>query len=57
LCSDPYVSDPRLIPAEDLIAKSNLVVIATAHQVYRELDFCGKNVVDIWNLCGQGRTV
>jgi UDP-N-acetyl-D-mannosaminuronic acid dehydrogenase len=57
LCSDPYVSDPRLIPAEDLIAKSNLVVIATAHQVYRKLDYCGKHVVDIWNLCGQGRTL
>jgi UDP-N-acetyl-D-mannosaminuronic acid dehydrogenase len=57
LCSDPYVSDPRLILAEDLIAKSDLVVIATAHQIYRELDYCGKHVVDIWNLCGQGRTV
>jgi UDP-N-acetyl-D-mannosaminuronic acid dehydrogenase len=57
LCSDPYVSDPRLIPAERLIAKSNLVVIATAHKIYRQLDYCGKPVVDIWNLRGQGRTV
>jgi UDP-N-acetyl-D-mannosaminuronic acid dehydrogenase len=57
LCSDPYVVDPRLIPAEDLIAKSNVVVIATPHKIYRQLDYRGRHVVDIWNLRGEGRTV
>lgn len=57
LCSDPYVSDPKLIDAEELIAKSDLVVIATPHKIYRQLDYQGKHVVDIWNLRAQGRTI
>jgi UDP-N-acetyl-D-mannosaminuronic acid dehydrogenase len=57
LCSDPYVSDPRLIAAEELIAQSDLVVIATPHKIYRQLDYRGKHVVDIWNLRAQGRTI
>jgi len=55
LCSDPYVSDPRLIEAEELIAKSDLVVIATPHKIYRQLDYRNKQVVDIWHLRDQGR--
>ncbi len=55
LCSDPYVREKGLVPAEELIEKSDIILIATPHKVYKQLDFRGKHVVDVWNLLGQGR--
>jgi UDP-N-acetyl-D-mannosaminuronic acid dehydrogenase len=55
LCSDPYVSEPGLLSAEELIGKSDIIVVATPHKAYRHLDYRGKHVVDVWNLRGLGR--
>jgi UDP-N-acetyl-D-mannosaminuronic acid dehydrogenase len=55
LCSDPYVRRARLLPAEVLIERSDIVIIATPHKTYKQLDFGDKRVVDIWNLRGKGR--
>jgi UDP-N-acetyl-D-mannosaminuronic acid dehydrogenase len=53
LCSDPFVSnDPELIPEEELIAKSDLLIVCAPHTAYRGLDLRGKPVVDIWNMGG-----
>lgn len=57
LCSDAYVSEPGLLSAEELVSKSDIIVVATPHKIYRQLDYRGRHVVDIWNLRGQGRTV
>jgi UDP-N-acetyl-D-mannosaminuronic acid dehydrogenase len=57
LCSDPYVQQSGLVRAELLIANSDVIVIATPHSVYATLDYCGKHVIDIWNLRGQGRRI
>ena len=57
LCSDPYVQQSGLVRAEVLIANSDVIVIATPHGVYATLDYCGKHVIDIWNLRGQGRRI
>jgi UDP-N-acetyl-D-mannosaminuronic acid dehydrogenase len=57
LCSDPYVREPGLVPPDELIDRSDIVVIATPHQVYKQLDYRGRHVVDIWNLRGQGRSI
>ena len=36
LTADPYVTvDPRLLPQEEVIARSDLLVIATPHPQYR----------------------
>jgi UDP-N-acetyl-D-mannosaminuronic acid dehydrogenase len=54
LCTDPYVtSDPALQPLPDVIARSDLLVIAAPHPDYRELA-TDKPVADIWNILGQG---
>jgi UDP-N-acetyl-D-mannosaminuronic acid dehydrogenase len=54
LCADPYVTvDPRLLPQEEVIARSDLVIIATPHRQYRGLAI-DKPVADIWNVLGQG---
>jgi UDP-N-acetyl-D-mannosaminuronic acid dehydrogenase len=53
LCTDPYVTDARLVPLEAVLARADLLVIAAPHQQYAEL-VTGVPVVDMWGLTGQG---
>lgn len=53
-CSDPYIADDRFVSAEALIQQSDIVILATPHDVYRDLDFRGRPVVDVWNFYQQG---
>jgi UDP-N-acetyl-D-mannosaminuronic acid dehydrogenase len=54
LCADPYVTvDPNLLPQEEVIARSDVLVIATPHPEYRRLE-TDKPVADIWNVLGSG---
>jgi len=53
-CTDPYVTaDASLLPLGDVVAKSDLLIIAAPHAQYAALE-TGKPVVDIWNIRGQG---
>jgi UDP-N-acetyl-D-mannosaminuronic acid dehydrogenase len=54
LCADPYVDDERLIPLEDVLAGSEILVIGAPHRAYRSLDLTDREVVDIWNVTGDG---
>ena len=50
LCTDPYVSDPTLVPLERVLAESDILFVATPHAVYRQLPpIADKRVVDVWN--------
>jgi len=54
LCADPYVTvDQNLLPQDEVIAQSDLLVIATPHPEYRGL-VTEKPVADIWNVLGTG---
>jgi UDP-N-acetyl-D-mannosaminuronic acid dehydrogenase len=56
LGTDPYVSeevDDTLLPLEDVLAKADLLIIATPHDAYRYL-VTDKPVADVWNLTGNG---
>jgi UDP-N-acetyl-D-mannosaminuronic acid dehydrogenase len=54
LTADPYVSvDQDLWPLEDVLARSDLIVIGAPHKVYADIDI-SQPVVDIWNLRGGG---
>ena len=54
LTTDPYVTaDPRLLPLDEVISRSDLLVIGAPHPEYRELA-TDKPVADIWNILGQG---
>lgn len=53
-CTDPFVEDERLLPVEDVIKKSDILIIATPHKEYKNLDFKGKIVADVWNVQGKG---
>jgi UDP-N-acetyl-D-mannosaminuronic acid dehydrogenase len=54
LCTDPYVTvDPHLLPLEEVIARSDLLVIGAPHPDYRGL-VTGKPAADIWDVLGAG---
>ncbi len=57
LCTDPYVRDPGFVSAEELVRRSDLLIVGAPHHSYRDLDTAGKPVVDIWNLYAHGGLV
>ncbi|MGH7609150.1 MAG: nucleotide sugar dehydrogenase [Candidatus Dormibacteria bacterium] len=57
LCTDPYVSrDPDLLPLEQVLAESDLLVIGAPHQVYRDIK-TDLPLVDLTNLRGHGSLI
>jgi len=53
-CTDPHAtSDASLLPLEDVVGKSDLLIIAAPHREYAALA-TDKPVVDIWNIRGEG---
>jgi UDP-N-acetyl-D-mannosaminuronic acid dehydrogenase len=50
LCTDPYVSDPCLVPLETAIKKADAIIIGAPHDRYRDIEIpAGKAVIDPWN--------
>jgi UDP-N-acetyl-D-mannosaminuronic acid dehydrogenase len=57
LTADPYVTvDDNLSPLEQVLDRSDLIVIGAPHRAYAHL-VIGQPVVDIWNLRGDGVVV
>jgi UDP-N-acetyl-D-mannosaminuronic acid dehydrogenase len=57
LCTDPHVTvDHSLRPLTEVVAESDLLIVAAPHSAYRGLQ-TDKPVIDIWNLLGKGTTV
>jgi UDP-N-acetyl-D-mannosaminuronic acid dehydrogenase len=49
LTTDPLVQcDPDLLPVEEVIERSDVLILATPHTVYKGLDLRGKAVFDVW---------
>jgi UDP-N-acetyl-D-mannosaminuronic acid dehydrogenase len=49
LTTDPFVTtDPTLKPLDDVIRQSDVLILCTPHSSYKNADFKGKPVVDIW---------
>jgi UDP-N-acetyl-D-mannosaminuronic acid dehydrogenase len=53
LCTDPYISDERFTPLDEVLERADLLVIASPHPEYRDLA-TDKPLVDMWGLTGQG---
>lgn len=54
LCTDPYVTtDNELVPLDEVLEKSDLLIIAAPHPEYASLETKAQ-VVDVWNLLGTG---
>ena len=49
MTTDPFVTtDPDLMPLDAGIAQSDLMILCAPHAVYRDADFKGKPVFDVW---------
>ena len=49
LTTDPFVTtDPELKPLDEVIAKSDLLILCAPHAAYKQADFKGKPVFDVW---------
>ncbi|GAB5506231.1 MAG: UDP-N-acetyl-D-mannosamine dehydrogenase [Rhizobiaceae bacterium] len=50
LTTDPHVTtDPALLPLDEVIEESDLLVLCVPHSAYKDLDLRGKPVVDVWS--------
>jgi UDP-N-acetyl-D-mannosaminuronic acid dehydrogenase len=54
LCSDVYIRDDDFVLPQDLVEKSDIIILATPHKEYASLNINGKIVVDVWNFFGNG---
>jgi len=49
LTTDPFVTtDPDLLPLDQVIGKSDLMIVCAPHSAYRKANFLGKPVFDLW---------
>lgn len=53
LCSDEYITDTRFVCAEELVNRSDIVIIGAPHAAYKNLDYKDKVVIDVWNLTSE----
>ena len=57
LSTDPYVhTDPDILPLNQVIENSDVLVLCTPHSQYRDLDTAGKTVIDIWGFLNSSQT-
>jgi len=54
LCTDPYVQDDRILPLEQVLADSEILILGAPHAPYRSLEIGGKDLVDVWGVLGGG---
>jgi UDP-N-acetyl-D-mannosaminuronic acid dehydrogenase len=58
LTTDPFVTtDPDLLPLDEVIARSDLLILCTPHQIYRSADLKGKPMVDVWGFLENANVV
>jgi UDP-N-acetyl-D-mannosaminuronic acid dehydrogenase len=53
LMSDPLVIDKRFIDYEEILEKSDILIIGAPHSSYKDLKI-NKPLIDIWNITGNG---
>jgi UDP-N-acetyl-D-mannosaminuronic acid dehydrogenase len=54
-CTDVYIKDPSFLTPEEVVRRSDLLIVGTPHKEYRALEIpVSKPVVDIWNFFGKG---
>jgi UDP-N-acetyl-D-mannosaminuronic acid dehydrogenase len=55
ITTDPLVkNDPDLLPLEQLVAQSDILVVCTPHKLYKNLRTFGKPLFDVWNFVEPG---
>ncbi|MBM4135090.1 MAG: nucleotide sugar dehydrogenase [Nitrospira sp.] len=55
LTTDPHVKgDSELVPTEEVVEKSDLLILCAPHAEYKNLDSKNKPIFDVWNYYGRG---
>ncbi|OAN50292.1 nucleotide sugar dehydrogenase [Paramagnetospirillum marisnigri] len=55
LTTDPFVTDdPDLVGLDEVLDKSDVLMLCTPHSAYRGLDLKGKPVIDVWGMLDMG---
>jgi UDP-N-acetyl-D-mannosaminuronic acid dehydrogenase len=58
LTTDPFVTtDPAILPLEEVVDRSDILILCTPHSVYADADLKGKPVVDVWGFLKSGNIV
>jgi UDP-N-acetyl-D-mannosaminuronic acid dehydrogenase len=58
ITTDPFVTtDPNILPLDQVIARSDILILCTPHSVYAEADLKGKPVVDVWGFLKNANVV
>jgi UDP-N-acetyl-D-mannosaminuronic acid dehydrogenase len=58
LTTDPFVTtDPNLLPLDQVIARSDILILCTPHSTYADADLKGKPVVDVWGFLPNANVV
>ncbi len=58
LTTDPFVAtDPTILPLEQVIARSDILILCTPHSAYANVDLKGKPVVDVWGFLKNANVV
>jgi UDP-N-acetyl-D-mannosaminuronic acid dehydrogenase len=51
LTTDPFVTvDPDLLPFDEVVERSDLLILCTPHKTYMGADLKGKPIVDVWGM-------
>ncbi len=57
LCSDEFAKDDSFVPADALVAASDIVIVAVPHSAYRTLRVPRSvEVIDLWGILAQDRS-
>lgn len=56
LCTDPFVKANGLLSLEEVIDRSDILIVGAPHSVYKNIQLAGSNkiLVDIWNFFNGG---
>lgn len=56
LCTDPFIVDKAFLSLDEVLSRSDILVVGAPHSAYRniKIDPSKKVIVDIWDLFGNG---
>ncbi len=52
-CSDVHIKEKGFVPAEELVKKSDVVIIGCPHDEYRKLKIPARKLIDVWGYYGR----
>jgi UDP-N-acetyl-D-mannosaminuronic acid dehydrogenase len=58
LSTDPFVTtDPAILPFDEVVDRSDMLILCTPHSAYADADLDGKPVVDVWGFLKNANVV